>query len=868
VPTHQQHGGGPPFAGSSRSSTTRTKLAASYEALLTGGDISRVAVAAGLGPPTLVLSDAWLCPSWWDEHLLLKVCRAEQHAQPRSLQISSRPCLEASTHLPWARHFVPSHTTPRLTPAFPSLTLQVDAPWFLAFFARVSPLELLGAHRRCLAHLFTVCLRFLSDAHALRATHAAETLSLLLFSVHTCFATKGGPSCGHASPASVLHSLACLCGGDSDVAQQAAVHRLLTSCIHVMAQPLAPSHLRIAASRLLLTAFSLSPNVNANAVIGLAHDMPAAGATLVQPLIDLALATQPDGAGAGCDAHTADVLHAACLASLALLLSWSHGRNVVSSYLGGCSHDQLARLLDVATLHLRDRPLAASPHATPGAATPTAAAGDAYYPMTTALLTDAVSYVAATMSGSASAASHGQPTSDAVSFPGLSALHAQCAPRAWSHSDAAGLSLTNTCCAALLLHAIVAHSRLLTQHKAWLPAPGHGGGAVDIATSWRTALGTLFTHTASCCSALIASAAGPECGGDAACAACVTLHCSSIALVLEDPRGCEFMHSTSAARLLLPPPSSTLSAPPHGDVTLGDTVLELCACVLRAANAAALGAQHMQGAAQLLDAAAVSSLASAHAVVHHVAQGAASRREAVPRHVVHCAPLWTHAAATMLRFSLLGGKPGASRLALRAAAQATSLLSAACACCHVIQRPGPAREALFAPVLALRPYMGTISAACETSAGADQQQQQHGDSGDVISHAAVAASTSWAHPRVDLSPLVAVQTAMGHLVPPGVMAAAPRSDGSSEVSPAQLVAVFTTSLVSDVTCGLWGNTRDVARCAVARLDGVAAAGDGPAQALVATKAALARLLAAAHGARPPRVGDMDAALQRLRTPGM
>ena len=648
----------------------------------------------------------------------------------------------------------------------------MDAPWFLAFFASVSPLELLGAHRRGLTHLFTVCLRFLGDAHALRATHAAETLALLLFCVNNCFQTKGGPSCGPGSPACVLHSLACLCG-DADGAQQAAVHRLLASSIHVMGQPLAPNHLRVAASRLLLTALSLSPNVNANAVVGLAHDMPAAAATLVQPLVDLALATQPGGTNASCDADTAAVLHSACLASLALLLSWSHGRNVVASYLGGCSHDQLARLLDVATLHLRARPIAASPDA----ATSTAAAGDAYYPMTAALLTDAVSYVAVTMGGGGASAQQ-QPSSDAVSFPGLAALNAQCAPRPWTHSDPAGLGVTTTCGAAVLLHAIVAHSRVLTQHKAWLPPSLHSSAAADIAASWRTALGTLLTHAAACCSV-------PD-GGGAACAACVALHCASIALVLE---------------------------------------------------------------------------------VHHVAQGAASSREAVPRHVVHCAPLWTHAAATLLRFSLLSGKPGASRLALRAAAQAASLLGATCACCHVIQRPGPAREALFAPVLALRPYMGTIAAACETSAGADQQQQHANSGGDAMSHAAVAASTSWAQPRVDVSPLAAVQTAMGHLVPPGVMAAAPRVE-SGDVSPAQVVALFTTSLVGDVTCGLWGNTRDVARIGVARLDGVAAAGDGPAQALAATKAGLARLLAAAHGARPPRVGDMDAALQRLRTPDL
>ena len=732
----------------------------------------------------------------------------------------------------------------------------MDAPWFLAFFASVSPLELLGAHRRGLTHLFTVCLRFLGDAHALRATHAAETLALLLFCVNNCFQTKGGPSCGPGSPACVLHSLACLCG-DADGAQQAAVHRLLACSIHVMGQPLAPHHLRVAASRLLLMSLSLSPNVNANAVVGLAHDMPAAGATLVQPLVDLALATQPGSTSASCDADTAAVLHSAGLASLALLLSWSHGRNVVSSYLGGCSHDQLARLLDVATLHLRARSMAASPDATPAAATSTAAAGDAYYPMTAALLTDAVSYVAATMGGGGASAQQ-QPSSDAVSFPGLAALHVQCAPRPWTHGDPAGVGVTTTCGAAVLLHAIVSHSRVVTQHKAWLPPSLHGGAAADIATSWRASLGTLFTHAAACCSAAD--------GVDAACAACVALHCASIALVLEDPRGCEFLHSTPAARLGLPPPAST-PAPPHDDATLSDTVLELCGCVLRAANAAALGMQQHQATAALLDAAAVSALASAHAVVHHVAQGAASSREAVPRHVVHCAPLWTHAAATLLRFAVLSGKPGASRLAPRAAAQAASLLGATCACCHVIQRPGPAREALFAPVLALKPYMGIIAAACETGAGSDtQQQQQHGDSGDAMSHAAVAASTSWAQPRVDIMPLVAVQTSMGHLVPPGVLAGAPRLD-SVELSPAQVVAAFTSALVSDVTCGLWGNTRDVARIGVARLDGVAAAGDGPAQALAATKAGLARLLAAAHGARPPRVGDMDAALQRLRTPG-
>ena len=750
-----------------------------------------------------------------------------------------------------------------------SLLTQVDAPWFLAFFARVSPLELLGSHKRGLAHLFTVCLRFLGDSHALRATHAAETLALLLYAVNTSFQTKGGPSCGPGTPACVLHSLACLCG-DSDGAQQAVVNRLLTSCLSVMAQPLAPSHLRVAASRLLLTALSLCPNVNANAVVGLAHDMPGAGTRLVQPLVDLALATLPGGPGDGCDADTRAALHAACLVSLALLLSWTHGRNVVAQYLGGCSHDQLARLLDVATVHLRLRPMAAPPAGDETAAQSTATSGDAYYSMTTALLTDAVSYVAASMGGSATSAASNAAT-DGVSSPGLAALHAQCAPAPWAPGDASGQAVTTTCGAVVLLHAIVSHSRVLTQHKAWLPpssAPHHGG-VLDIATSWRTALGTLFTHAAACCSA-------PPDGGDAvACAACAALHCASIALVLEDPRGCEFLHSTPAARLLLLPPipAGAPPPPPHGDATLGDTVLELCAVVLRAANAAALGQQSSQ-ASPLLDAAAVSALASAHSVVHHVAQGAASSRDAVPRHVVHCPPLWTQAAATLLRFSLLAGKPpGASRLALRAAAQAAALLGATCACCHVIQRPGPAREALFAPVLALQPYMGSIAAACEAAgagsaaAGADQHAAESGDA--VISHAAVAASTSWALPRVDLSPLAVVQTAMGHLVPPAVVAAAPRigSDGG-EAAPAQVVAVFATSLVGDVTCGLWGNTRDVARVSVARLDGVAAAGDGPAQALAATKTGLARLLAAAHGARPPDVGDMDAALQRLRTPGL
>jgi hypothetical protein len=49
-----------------------TKLAASYEALITGTPTSSIALAAGLASPDVVLSDRWTCPPFWDEHLLLK----------------------------------------------------------------------------------------------------------------------------------------------------------------------------------------------------------------------------------------------------------------------------------------------------------------------------------------------------------------------------------------------------------------------------------------------------------------------------------------------------------------------------------------------------------------------------------------------------------------------------------------------------------------------------------------------------------------------------------------------------------------------------------------------------------------------------
>ena len=104
VPTQQHHGGGPLAGPSHRGSTTRTKLAASYEALLTGGDTSSVAVAASLTPPSLVLSDAWPCPTWWDEHLLLKARVAAQQAHPRSLHTA--PTLP-SDETPWALHEFP-----------------------------------------------------------------------------------------------------------------------------------------------------------------------------------------------------------------------------------------------------------------------------------------------------------------------------------------------------------------------------------------------------------------------------------------------------------------------------------------------------------------------------------------------------------------------------------------------------------------------------------------------------------------------------------------------------------------------------------------------------------------------------------------
>ena len=104
VPTQHHHGGGPLAGSSHRSSTTRTKLAASYEALLTGGDTSAVAVAAGLAAPSLVFSDAWPCPTWWDEHLLLKARVEALHAHPRSLQTAS---VIPSDKTPWALHEFP-----------------------------------------------------------------------------------------------------------------------------------------------------------------------------------------------------------------------------------------------------------------------------------------------------------------------------------------------------------------------------------------------------------------------------------------------------------------------------------------------------------------------------------------------------------------------------------------------------------------------------------------------------------------------------------------------------------------------------------------------------------------------------------------
>ena len=89
VPTHQQHGAGHHSSAGHRGSVTRTKMAASYEALLTGGEASGTAVAAGLALPSLVLSDAWACPPWWDEHLLLKARLTG--ASPASLACQQPP---------------------------------------------------------------------------------------------------------------------------------------------------------------------------------------------------------------------------------------------------------------------------------------------------------------------------------------------------------------------------------------------------------------------------------------------------------------------------------------------------------------------------------------------------------------------------------------------------------------------------------------------------------------------------------------------------------------------------------------------------------------------------------------------------------
>ena len=340
------------------------------------------------------------------------------------------------------------------------------------------------------------------------------------------------------------------------------------------------------------------------------------------------------------------------------------------------------------------------------------------------------------------------------------------------------------------------------------------------------------------------------------------MHCATLALVLDDARGKEFVQSEPISRLQ---GAQGGSAPtPHNQPRLSDAVLEVAALVVASANdatascGASIAGQQSHGitgtfaAQQQLECAAVLALNVAHGVVHRqamanaavVSLAAAETRSlgsayaslsssASGVHLVNCPRLWSScAAALMLRSKQgSGGEATSSALSARAGAQAGALLAAGCALCHVITSAGATREALLAPVLALRPHMHKL--------GGDMGVAED----DVV----------------DFRPLVDMQASMSHVAVASTTQVAAESAAAGR---GQFLDLFLRS-VEETTARLWGTTRDAAHVQCSRTDGAAAAGDGPRLATAAAKAACSRLLTRAHGT-VPRTGDMDTELSAAR----
>ena len=707
------------------------------------------------------------------------------------------------------------------------LLLRVDAPFLRRYFASTPPEQLLATAAPAVTQLVCVCTRYLDDANLLRISHALETLQLVF---HSLAAVRFTSTAG----ASSMHALRVAAGGTQHSAR--VVGELLTRASR-LAVGEAPEEIRRAALRLLLVLCGSWANVNANVLVGLCQEAPAEA--LQAPLLQLL--TSPSSGG-----HSEELQEGA-LQLLALLLSWTESSNAFSHRLAACPAAQLAELLHVASRALAPPPPPPPLPPTDAQAQPAGIAS---------LLSNAYAYVVA------ATASDGAP----LTALGVLTRGTPCLPAAPPRSLAG----------ALLLHALAQQSGLLRSHAAWVPQ-----GA--LAQPWHACLAAAVAHAAQlakhggashggggadgAAAAAAAEASRSACGsaGSAAdCAAALTLHAATLRLVVEDPRGAEFVASTDVQRLVMAHGSAAAAggaaamgaqSKPAQPQPLSDALVELAASALTRCCRGDAHSELFQGGASTL-------LLCAHTLLHAAARRPASSASSSssasapsPRGArvapSACTPLWRACAAQLRRFAH-AAHPEAELLSARLAAQAAALLSLALAAAPaVLGPPGAPREALLECVLALRPHLGALAQAVEQAgvqhpddvdASADEDTRRgcppRGDDvaggGGGWGWGVRAASTLT--PRVHLRPLR------------DTLAAFP------DVQPDALAA------------NVWGRSGLLPRLQLARADGCCAAGDAPREGLAwATGAASRAICAAARGGDVLPTGAMDQALLQART---
>jgi len=655
-------------------------------------------------------------------------------------------------------------------------------------FLESQPAEaLLGRCAPGLTTLCCTCVRYLEDRSLLRVAHALETLALAF---HCLASTRFSPVGG----CSTMDALRCAAGGTQHSA--AFFRRLLPACAALLGQREAPAPLRRAALRTLLVLAGGSGNVNANAFLAAMQEAPS---ELAEALLALL-----------CEAESAapDWLLSDALLLLATMLGWSETRNAVAQRLGAASPQLLARLLRTVCRAMRGETLGAAAAAGGGGEQPTSLdaaaeaepAGDL-----SSLLAEALSSVLS--SASVLAGGGGEaPGAHALAY-----LRLRCAPHVKSAPPATAVG------AALLLHSLCAASPLLRSHGAWLT----GVGAAGLGGAWQESLALTIGLAAAEAEEAAAAAAAAAHGAQPAPpppTPLLALRCATLALVVEDARGGEFLATTDCVRLLastnlLPGPGPP---PPPTPRPASDCLLGLAAAALAAAEAAP--------AAQAPSAAAAAGLAlyCAHAQLH-----AAARRGGPPLRAAACEPLWRACCAQLRSFSRLS-RPAESPAAVRLAAQTSALLGCALATAGALLPAGALREGLLEAMLALRPHLPALEAAVR-AAGA-----QHAEDGEA------AAGGDERSPRVLLRPLRLVAQA------------------------------FPDAPLDGAAAAVWGKSGTVALLRLARLDAAHAAGPARREAAAGAVAAAARALAAAAraggavggGERLPRTGELDDALSR------